>query len=338
MKTAFISGICGFVGSHLAIELVKNGLNVIGIDITKDTKNPELKRLIEKGKVKIYNGDLIDYDFKNIPNADYVYHTASKVTYWGNEEEFNRINANGTKKVIDYAIRSKSKVFLYFSSTAVYGFAGYINRKEEDEKKPFNNPYCLSKLKAEELVKEFCPKNNINYIIIRPGNVFGPYDFTSSFEVYKHIKKGKLPLIDGGRYKNCFVYVENLAKGAYKASITENAYNKDYNITDGTEFTLRDYVKCVENNIRPLKTQKSYPRFLAKPTAIVCETLFKLLKSKKAPLISKFVVYQHAKDYHFTIEKAKQSFGYEPVVKIEEAIKKTCDWFNKEFENWSKCS
>ena len=327
MKTALITGISGFIGATLALNLISKGVSVTGVDMSDKPRNKELAALIEQGVVKVYKGDLNNFDYDTLPYADYVYQIAGKVSPWGDIKDFDHINVDGTKRVIDYAKRVGSKSFLYLSSVAVYGYYGYRDLKEEDEKHPFNNPYSLSKLHAETFVMDYCKKIGLPYVVVRPGNVYGPYDFTSSFQLYSLIEKEKMPYIDKGKYISCFVYVENLADAIADAGLTETAWNEDYNITDGVGETLHEYFAAVaqEMGVRPKFI--SLPSVLAKAVAATVEGAYKLVKSKKAPLLTKFSTYQNCVDYHFSIEKANKFFNYVPKVSMEEGIRRTVAWF-----------
>ncbi len=327
MEKALITGICGFVGAHLANLLVAEGFEVIGMDMSDKTRNAELAQNIERGKVTVHKGSLTDFDFSAIGNIDYVFQIAGKVSAWGDLEDFNRINVDGTKRVIDYAKSAGAKVVVYLSSTAVYGYYGYTNLKEEAPKRPMNNPYSLSKLAAEDMVKSYCPQIGQNYVIIRPGNVYGEYDMTSSYDLYRLIEKEKMPVIDKGKYISCFVYVKNLVRGIYGAATTPDAYNEDYNLTDGYGETLREYLSHVAAALGKKAKFLSVPSPLSKLTARTVEGVYRLFRIKSMPLITMFSVLQNCSDYHFSIEKAKSRFGYSPAVSLEQGTKNTAAWY-----------
>ncbi|HHT84075.1 MAG TPA: NAD(P)-dependent oxidoreductase [Clostridiales bacterium] len=329
MKTALVTGVCGFVGSAVAVKLAAQGVNVIGVDVNDKPRNKELIKLIEQGKVKIHKGDLLSFDFEALGSVNHVFQIAGKVSAWGDIKDFDEINVKGTKRIIDYAIKAGSKSFLYLSSVAVYGFRGYTDLKEEDEKLPFNNPYPISKLRAETMVMNYCSENKLPYVIIRPGNVYGPYDYTSSVHIFKRIKKGTMPYIDKGKYISCFVYVDNLADAIVTAGLQEKAWNNDYNITDGFGETLHEYFCAVAQAMGVKPKFISLPAPLAKATAALVEGVYKLFKIKKAPLITKFSTYQNTADYHFSIEKARKVLGYQPQVSMEEGVKRAVQWFNE---------
>lgn len=328
MHSALVMGINGFIGSFVALELVRRGYKVIGVDISDKPNNKELLRLIDKGEVTVYKGGINDFDFSTLPPCDYVFQIAGKVSAWGDIADFDLVNVDGTRRVIDYAIAADSKAFLYLSSVAVYGYRGYTNLKEEAEKQPFDNPYSVSKLRAENMVAEYCTQNKMPYVVIRPGNVYGKYDFTSSNHIYKLIKKGKMPYVDKGKYISCFVYVENLADAIVSACTSERAWGEDYNITDGVGETLHEYFVAVATALGVKPKFSSMPSAIAKAVASIVEGLYKLIRSKKAPLITKFSVYQNCADYHFSIQKAKDKFGFAPKISMQEGIRRTVEWFN----------
>ena len=332
MKTekqkVLVTGANGFIGSHMTTALYNKGYFVTGLSRKGLGKNEEYNKLVNENRIETIKGDISTFDFNTLEHFDYIIHIAGKVSAYGKMEDFLKINYEATRNLLESLLSKKPKCFVYFSSTAVYGYNGYENLKEDAEKKPFKNPYSLTKLKTEEFVKEFCTKNNIDFVIIRPGNVFGEYDYTSSHEIFTRVKKEKMLVSAGGKYKSCFVYVKNLVDATITAMENEKAHNTDYNVTDGKNETLKEYLTMVaeEFKVRPKFT--NFPAFLAKTVAVIVEGTYYLFRIKKAPLITKFSVWQNCANYSFDISKIK-SIGYEPKFDMQEGIKRTCDWINK---------
>ena len=327
METALITGANGFIGSHLACELVRRGYMVYGVHRSHNSKNEEYMKYVQEGKIVIFYGSVSDIDTNTIPNVDYVYHIAGKVSAWGKLDEFRGINLGGTRNFLEYAKRCNVKCFTYLSSVAVYGFYGYKQLEEDGEKRPFNNPYSLSKLETENYVSKYARENNLPYVIIRPGNVYGEYDFTSSHEVYDLIKKEKMIICGSGKYESCWVYVKNLVEAIILTSQNMDARNTDYNVADGNT-NLIDYLTKVALafNVRPRFTKVPVP--LAKLTAILIEGFYKLFRIKDAPLITKFTVYQNLADYSFSTRKLEAT-GYKRLYSEDEGIKRTVEYFKQ---------
>lgn len=332
METALVTGANGFIGSHLAIELVNRGFMVFAIHRRKTAQNPEYNKLVSEGKIKVFIGDVSTFNTSQLPKVDYIYHIAGKVSVWGKLEDFRKINLGGTKRFLEYAKECNVKCFTYLSSVAVYGFYGYKNIPEDGPKKPFKNPYSLSKLETENYVSEYCLKNDLPYVVIRPGNVYGEYDYTSSHEIYTRVKKEKMLISAGGKYESCFVYVGNLVEAILHTSFTQNAHNTDYNVSDNND-TLKQYLTDVATAFKVRPKFKNFPGPIAKLTACLVEGFYKMFFIKKAPLITRFSVYQNCADYSFSIDKLK-SVGYKPKYTKEEGIQNTVNWIRGlEYEN-----
>ena len=327
-KTALITGANGFIGSHLSCELVRRGFKVIGIYRNEISKNPEFNKYIKEGKIVGYIEDFTTFDYSKIEDKiDYIFNIAGKVSAWGSVDSFMKVNYVGAKNLLDFAIKCKPECFCQFSSVAVYGFDGYVNLTEDAEKKPFNNGYSISKLETEKLVVSTCKENNLDYVIIRPGNVYGEYDYTSSNEIYGRIKKEKMLISAGGKYKSCFVYVGNLVDAVLKTTLLKEAHNTDYNVTDGNNETLKEMFTCIAKHFNVRPKFKNVPAPLAKLFAITVERCYKMFRIKKAPLITKFSVWQNCADYSFSIEKLNK-IGFYPSVSMDEGVQRTVDWFN----------
>ena len=324
METALVTGANGFIGSHLATSLVDRGFMVYAIHRRKTSKNPTYNKYVEDGKIKVFLGDVSNFDTSALPPVDYIYHIAGKVSVWGKLEDFRKINLGGTKKFLEYAKRCSVKCFTYLSSVAVYGFYGYKNIAEDGEKKPFKNPYSLSKLETETYVREYCTQNNIPFVIIRPGNVYGEYDYTSSHEIYTRVKREKMLISAGGKYESCFVYAGNLVEAIVHTSQTPDARCTDYNVADNND-TLKTYLTDVANAFGVKPKFKNFPGPIARLTACLVEGFYKMFFIKKAPLITRFSVYQNCADYSFSIDKLLKT-GYAPKFTKKQGIENTVNW------------
>lgn len=327
MEIALVTGANGFIGSHLAIELVKRGFFVYGLHRRKKSKNIEYNNLVEQGKISVIQADMSNLDISSLPKVDYVFHIAGKVSVWGRLKDFRRINCEGTSNLLKHAKNNNVKCFTYLSSVAVYGFYGYKQIGEEGKKKPFKNPYSISKLETENIVEKFGKENNLDYVIIRPGNVYGEYDYTSSYEIYTRIQKEKMVISAGGKYESCFVYVGNLVEAILHTSLTPKNRNTDYNVSDNND-TLKMYLTDVANEFGVRAKFTNFVKPIAKFTACLVELLYKMFFIKKAPLITRFSVYQNCNHYSFSINKLLEC-GYKPKYTKEQGIKNTVKWIKE---------
>ncbi len=325
-----ITGANGFIGSHLAVELVKKGHFVVGVARRADSNNPEYNEFVKSGKIQHVRGDVLTFDFNSINGVDQIIHIAGVVAAFGDMNHFLKVNLGGTKRLLDYAVSSGVKCFTYYSTAAVYGYGGYTGLKEDAFKPAFKDPYSKSKLITEQEVTRFCSENGLDYVIIRPGNVFGEYDTTSSDEIYGRVKKGKMVICAGGKYKSCFVYVKNLVNATIHVALNKEHHNQDYNVTDGENETLKEYLTMVAHGFNVKSKFTNIPAFLSKLAASLIEGVYKLFRIKKVPLITKFSVWQNCADYNFDISKIL-STGYKKEFTIEQGVKNTCKWYNEAY-------
>ncbi len=326
-----VTGGNGFVGSHICVKLVKQGYMPVVICRRSDSKNPHFNDLVKSGAIEIFRGDITDFDYTQLPSCDHIIHVAGKVSPYGKLDDFVKINYNATQKLLDYAKKARVKCFTYISTASVYGYTGYRNIAEDYPKKLFGDPYSFTKLKTENLVQNFCKENSLDFVIIRPGNVYGEYDYTSSFEIYSRVKNQKMSICAGGKYESCFVYAGNLADAIILTTLDKSAHNTDYNCAD-SNITLRQYLTMVASTMGVKPKFINYPSILAKIVATMVEGSYKLFRIKKAPLITRFSIWQNCAHYSFSTAKLEK-IGFIKQTDTKTAIKRTVDWFENNSDN-----
>lgn len=325
-ESVLVTGANGFIGSHLSEALVDAGFRVFAMVRKEESKNQRFNELVKNGDIILIKGDITNFDFDSIPKIDYIYSIAGRVSVWGKKQDFRKTNIGGNARLLELAAKRKVKCFTFLSSVAVYGFYGYQNLPEEGAKKPFKNQYSLTKLETEKLVEEKCNQAGIDYLIVRPGNVYGEYDYTSSYDIYTRIKNEKMLISANGKYQSCFVYVKNLADAIVHLSTNKKYRNTDYNIADNNK-TLKEVFTeiATEFNVKP--KFKNFPAPMAKFVARTVENTYKLFRIKKTPLITRFTVYQNCADYSFSTKKL-ESTGYARKYSDNQGIKNTVNWIN----------
>ena len=171
MKKVLVTGGSGFIGSHLINKLLLNNYK----DNCLDLKN----NLLLKGKnYNFFKGDILNKKILNkaSKNCDITIHLAASLGVKNTDNNLTQCldsNILGTKNVLEAAKNNKIKYFLYFSSSEIYGdqknFPIY-----EDFASQNRSVYAISKIAAENYVKGYFQKYNIEYNIIRFFNVYGP--------------------------------------------------------------------------------------------------------------------------------------------------------------------
>ena len=183
MKKILVTGGSGFIGSNLIKKLLSYSYKVNCLDIYEN-------KSLQHKNFKFYKGDIFEDKILNkaINNCDIVIHLAASLGVKNtdtNQIECLDVNIYGTKKILNAARKNKIKLFLYSSSSEIYGDQKKFPIKENS--KPQNKSvYATSKIVAENYVRAFYQKYKLNYNIVRFFNVYGP-DQKKNFVIPKYI-------------------------------------------------------------------------------------------------------------------------------------------------------
>lgn len=253
----FITGIAGFLGSNLAEHCLKKGMSVIGNDtlIGGNLKN------IEDLKVEFHNTDCSDLEgmTKIMKDVDVVCHAAA-FAHEGLSNVSPKLicenNVVGSVSVFTAAIRNNVKRIVYCSSMARYGSAR-VPYEENIEPKPVD-PYGVSKVAAENILKILSNTYKFEYNIAVPHNIVGPkqkYDdaFRNVASIMVNlILQNRSPIIYGdGEQKRCFSdivdCIDSLDKLLFDPSITSEIVNIG---PDEEQISINELYKIISNKLQ----------------------------------------------------------------------------------------
>ena len=290
MKTALITGGLGFIGTHIAIDLLKNKKvkRCILLDNFGGYINPTKKNFYDfrKKRLDLIKNKIIERcdtnNFKSVfeiikkHKPEIIFHTAAlplaKLDNL-NTDEAKIGSVDSTVNILDAITllnkvekKYKCKRFIYLSSSMVYGD---FKTKQVNEKSPVNpkEAYGTMKLAGEIITKGISKLNNIPYTIIRPSAVYGPTDMNRRVSqiFIESAFKDKLIEIQGKNEKLDFTFIEDLANGCVLAGTKEKGINQTFNITYGKGQTLYSYVINLKRFFPNLKF-KIKPRDITKPS------------------------------------------------------------------------
>ena len=244
-----ITGGAGFVGSHIAENLVKQNNEVVILDnlVTGKKKNLETIR----NKINFVEGSILDIDLLNelTHNVDGVFHQAALASVqdsFSKPDEYNNVNINGTENILKLAKEKYFKI-VYASSSSVYGNPVQIPIKETDEKNPIN-PYAETKLKKEQLATKYS-KDGVKVIGLRYFNVFGKRQSKEYAGVLKlfleRVRDGLPPKINGdGTQFRDFVYVKDVVN-ANIMSMKSEIDHEFFNVGTNSSITILDLANII---------------------------------------------------------------------------------------------
>ncbi len=302
-----ITGGAGFIGSHLAEELVKRRKKVVIIDNLATGNIKNLDSI--KTKVEFIHGDILDISLlkKTFGKNDIIFHQAALPSVARSIQDpllSNRVNVEGTLNVLVAARDNKAKRVIFASSSSVYGDSVKLPKTESMCINP-KSPYALTKFTAETYMRLFYKLYGLETVSLRYFNVFGPrQDPTSQYSAViprfiTMIKEGKSPIIFGdGKQSRDFTYVANVVNANILASESKIAPGEFMNVACGERFTLLRLLKELEKII-----------------------------GKKANTIFSDERKGDVKHSLADIRKAKELIGYDVKVKFTEGLKITARSF-----------
>lgn len=242
-------------------------------------------------------GDLTK-DPLNFDSIDHVFHLAARTFIpksWDQPYDFYHVNIMGTNKVLEFC-RKKNATLTYISAY-VYGQPEVLPIPENHPLKP-NNPYMHSKVIAESLCEFYYNNFGVNVSIIRPFNTYGPYQ-NNSFLI-PHIITQLLnndsefiEIMDLNPRRD-YLYVSDLVKAISLTLNTRSGCNI-YNLGSGYSVSVNQ----------------------------ILDELFKSAGVKKPVVIRKIIRKNEINDVVADISKIKGDLGWEPIISLEEGLKKT---------------
>ena len=252
MSKIFISGVAGFLGSHLADRMIELGHQVVGTDNMIGGYEDNVN-----SKVEFYS---YDCKFRNsmakiTKGCDIVYHCAS-TPYEGLSVFSPHLITENTYQItislLSAAIENKVKRFVFCSSMARYGSQEIIPFVENAVCQP-QDPYGIAKYAAELSIQNLARVHNFDYVIAVPHNIIGPrqkyddpYRNVASIMI-NLILQGRQPIIYGdGEQKRSFSFIQDDIYCLEKLAFQDNVIGEIINIGPDEEFTtINDLAKTI---------------------------------------------------------------------------------------------
>ena len=328
-----ITGVAGFLGSHLADKLKSLGHDIVGIDNMIGGYQDNIPKNIE-----FHNFDCCELKkVKEVmKGVNVVYHcaaTAHEGLSVFSPYEITKNNYLASISIFTAAINEKVKRIIYCSSMARYG----------DLKPPFNenlkakpvDPYAISKVAAEEVLANLCELNNIEWVIAVPHNIIGPrqrYDdpFRNVVSIMlNRMMQNKAPIIYGdGEQKRCFSYIDDCLSCLLPMLDQKNLNKQIINIgPDEESITINKISEICSNltrtNLAPIY-KPDRPR----------EVKYALCSADKARKLLNYKTSMSLLDsikltYEYINKRGVRPFDYAYDVEIKNELTPTT-WLNKE--------
>lgn len=318
MKVA-VTGAGGFLGQALVLELLESEHEPLAI-IKRESDAEEF----DNSSLKIVCQDLSDREgcvgiFKG---CDAVVHCAALRRDFGSRREFERMNVETTRNVMENALKDGVSKIIHISSTAVYGNErNHVGTDEEaDYGERVVDLYTRTKIEGEKAVIRMAEENGLPAIILRPGHIWGPGDRRILPFIVNGLKSRRLALVnDGGNFLS-LSYIDNVIDAIKLALEKENAVGEVYNITDGSKVTSKRFISDIIAvlGIDYRIKNGTYP--LLYGVASLIEWYFRIVRRKSRPPFTRYMARFLRYDSFFDISKAMTELGYKPRISYQEGI------------------
>lgn len=260
-----ITGGAGFIGSHIAEELLKLKKGEV---VVFDNLSVGKKSNIPKG-CKFIKGDIRNPKdiLKASKGVDIIFHDAAFVSIRASfdmlKHEIDN-NVYGTLNVLEAAVENKVKKLVFASSMAVYGEPKSLPVKEDSRLNP-SSPYGLSKLRGELYCKIFQDKYGLDTTVLRYFNTFGirqtPSDYvgvTTTF-INQALDKKPMTIFGDGKQTRDFVWVRDIARANILAAFSKKSKGEIFNIASGKEVAINDVADAINKYLGNGKVYISKP-------------------------------------------------------------------------------
>ena len=283
-----VTGVAGFIGSHLAERLIKEGHKVIGVDCftdyySREIKESNIKKLRKEGSFDFHDADLLEINLENVlQNIDVVFHEAAqagvRVSWGANFRIYTENNVRATQRLLEAAKTARLQKFIFASSSSVYGDAESYPTTEDMKPLPIS-PYGVTKLAAEHLCYLYYKNYGIPIIILRYFTVYGPRQ-RPDMAFHKFIKailnNDEIPVFGDGEQTRDFTYIDDIVDGNISAMNTP-VVGEVFNIGGGSRITVNDTIEIIER----VCEKKAKKKYIEKQKGDVIHTAADISKAKR---------------------------------------------------------
>jgi UDP-glucose 4-epimerase len=254
---ALVTGCAGFVGSHLAESLLRDGHAVHGVDCFNDNydgaeKRANLAGAREYDDFRLSTADLASADAgRLLADCDVVFHLAAEPgvrSSWGKRfDRYLHNNVAATQRLLEASRRTPERRFVYASSSSIYGRAAELPTHEDTTPKPFS-PYGVTKLAAEQLCRLYHANHGVDTVALRFFTVYGPRQRPDmAFRRFcEAVVAGEPIVIYGdGRQTRDFTYVDDVVAALRAAATAPGVGGRVFNVGGGSRASLIDALELL---------------------------------------------------------------------------------------------
>ena len=315
-----VTGADGFIGSHLAEILVKNGYDLHCTIFDKGSAN----YLDPKLRVKRFTGDIRDLSFvkKAMKGCDKVFNLVGALNVpTSTYDDFFSTNVEGARNIMEASLQLKIKKVVHTSSVVTIK----ENEKKVDEnhlhKTFFMDPYTITKFYGEKIAFEYGAKG-LDVTVVNPTIVFGPRDTHTLGNFFKLHLESRIRFVSFLDSRLNIIYVKDAAMGHMLAMEKGKPGNKY--ILGGDEISLGKFISTLDKVAGVKNPIIKIPKFAVDCASAIFPPLFSIF-GKPFPVL-RAQAKAMRRGSSVDISKAKKELGF-PITPIDEGIKNALEWY-----------
>jgi nucleoside-diphosphate-sugar epimerase len=311
----FVTGASGFVGGAAVRKLVAAGHRVRAM-----SRSARSDASVSEAGAEPVRCSLDDVESSHLDAAEVVLHCAAFVDDWGPRDAWYQGNVVGTQKMLTAARGAGARRFIHIGTEAAIVHGQDVVGADETyplaPDSPY--PYCATKAQAETLVRE-ANTSGFETIVLRPRFIWGPGDTTLLPAIEAMARRWRW--IDGGRARTSTTHIDNLVH-AIELALDQGQPGEAYFVLDDGEITMKEMITRMAETRGVELPDASVPSWLASALGFTGEALWRLLRLRNSPPLTRHAAMVMARDCVLVGDRARRELGYAPVITRDEGLRR----------------
>jgi nucleoside-diphosphate-sugar epimerase len=321
-----VTGVSGFVGSHLLDELLARHASVRAL-----VRNSANAGELHNRGVEVLTGDIRDPQVlaTAVRGVEVVYHCAAAVGPAFSPREIYDVGLSGARNLLEGLRQAGSGRAVLLTSVNVLGTRHFDASTEDLPCRRSGDSAADVKVAIEELAHEYEQRHGVDTTILRPGMIYGPRDRHNLPQMIRALRRGKFAFLGSRDNVAPIVYVSDVVQAMLLAGQNAAARGRAYHITDGSRTTIGQFIDRLAELIGCPPPRKVLPYAVPYLGCLAFEWLARLHLYRGRPPIVRNTLRHLGTSRFFGIERAKKELGYVPQVPYLEGLSIAVKWLEE---------